>query len=63
MNESAHISHFNLNEALEFIAFIKPKKAYHTHISHLFGKHTDIEKLLSPNDYPAFDVLEIDFNY
>ena len=63
LHRSAHISHFNLKEALEFIAFIKPKKAYLTHISHLFGKHTDIEKLLPPNVHPAFDGMEIDFNY
>ncbi len=63
LHESPHISHFNLKEALEFITLIQPKKAYLTHISHLFGKHTDIQALLPPNVYPAFDGLEIDFNY
>jgi len=32
-----HMSHFSLSEALEIIDFLKPKKAYLTHISHLLG--------------------------
>jgi phosphoribosyl 1,2-cyclic phosphate phosphodiesterase len=63
LHQSKHISHFNLEEALAFIDLIQPKKAYLTHISHLFGKHNDIQALLPPNVYPAYDGLEIDFNY
>ena len=63
LHQSKHISHFNLEEALAFIELIQPKKAYLTHISHLFGKHNDIQALLPPNVYPAYDGLEIDFNY
>lgn len=55
-----HISHFNLKEALEFIDEIKPKKAYLTHISHLFAKHNDIEKMLPENVFVAYDGLVID---
>lgn len=62
LHQSRHISHFNLEEALEFIALIQPKKAYLTHISHLFGKHASIQKLLPENVSLAFDGLEIDFN-
>ena len=58
-----HISHFNLNEALEIIQILKPEKAYLTHISHLFGKHDDIEKLLPANVSVAFDGLCLDFYY
>lgn len=64
LHHSEHLSHFNLKEALEFIDKINPKKAYLTHISHLFGKHKDIEKILPPNVFPAFDgmTLEIEIN-
>ena len=54
-----HISHFNLQEALQLIAEIKPEKAYLTHISHLFGTHEEIQALCPPNVYPAFDGLKI----
>lgn len=61
LHRSPHISHFNLEEALEFIAEMKPEKAYLTHISHLFGTNEEIKELLPPNVFPAFDglVLEV----
>jgi phosphoribosyl 1,2-cyclic phosphate phosphodiesterase len=59
---SPHISHFNLEEALEFIARINPEKAYITHISHLFGTHQQIEKLLPPNVFAAYDGMKIKVN-
>lgn len=54
-----HISHFNLEEALQLIDELKPEKAYLTHISHLFGTHEEIQALCPPNVYPAFDGLKI----
>lgn len=60
LQESPHISHFTLEEALAFIADVKPKRAYLTHISHRFGKHAYIESLLPPNVYVAYDTLSIE---
>ena len=54
-----HISHFNLEEALEFINIVKPDKAYLTHISHLLGFHEDVEKMLPDNVFLAYDNLQI----
>lgn len=54
-----HLSHFNLQEALEFIAKIQPKKAYLTHISHMFGTHLEIERLLPPNVAVAYDGMRL----
>lgn len=54
-----HISHFNLEEALDFIKLINPKKAYLTHISHLLGDHHQISNMLPDNVYLAYDGLEI----
>jgi phosphoribosyl 1,2-cyclic phosphate phosphodiesterase len=55
-----HHSHFNLEEALEFIDIIKPAKAYLTHISHLMGFHDEVEEELPPNVHLAYDNLIIE---
>lgn len=54
-----HHSHFNLEEALQFIEDIKPEKAYLTHISHYLGFHDDVQQKLPKNVYLAYDNLEI----
>lgn len=54
-----HISHFNLEEALAFIAEVNPKKAYLTHISHLFGTHEEIRKMLPEHVDVAYDGLRL----
>ena len=59
LRKEKHISHFNLEEALEIINFIQPEKAFLTHLSHSFGKHTDIEKELPKNVFVAYDGLRI----
>lgn len=59
LQEAPHISHFTLQEALEFVENIKPKKTYLTHISHRFGKHSDIQKKLPEGVYLAYDQLHI----
>jgi phosphoribosyl 1,2-cyclic phosphate phosphodiesterase len=55
-----HISHFNLEEALQLIAELQPKRAYLTHISHLMGLHADVEKLLPKNVHLAYDGLSVE---
>ncbi len=55
----AHYSHYNLEQALNLISEVKPEKAYLTHISHLMGKHKDIEKLLPDHVHFAYDGLKI----
>jgi phosphoribosyl 1,2-cyclic phosphate phosphodiesterase len=59
LREEPHQTHFNLNEALEFIKLIQPKKAYLTHISHLLGFHDEVQSKLPKNVYLAYDNLEI----
>lgn len=56
-----HYSHFNLEQALDFIQKIKPKKAYLTHLSHLMGFHEEVQKTLPKNVFIAYDGLEIEF--
>lgn len=57
-----HISHFNLEEALEVINVINPRIAYLTHISHMFAKHSEIEKILPHNVHAAYDKLKFQFS-
>ncbi|WP_378188239.1 MBL fold metallo-hydrolase [Aquimarina sp. W85] len=54
-----HHSHFNLEEALEFIAQIKPDTAYLTHISHMLGFHKDVQASLPKGVFLAYDNLKI----
>lgn len=54
-----HISHFNIEEALELIDELKPKNAYLTHISHLMGKHEDVQKQLPEHVFLAYDGLQL----
>jgi phosphoribosyl 1,2-cyclic phosphate phosphodiesterase len=57
-----HMSHFNLEEAIELIKELKPKKAILTHISHFMGIHQDVQKKLPENIYLAYDGLKIKLN-
>lgn len=57
-----HPTHLNLEEALELVASLKPKKAYFTHISHLLGFHDQVSERLPENVYLAYDNLQINTN-
>lgn len=59
LQQKEHLSHFNLEEALEFIREMNPERAYLTHISHTFGTYEDIMKLLPPNVFLAYDGLTL----
>ena len=54
-----HPTHFNLQEALDFVAKVKPKKAYLTHISHKLGFHKEVSKNLPDNVFLGYDGLKI----
>ncbi|MEZ4979061.1 MAG: MBL fold metallo-hydrolase [Chitinophagales bacterium] len=59
---SEHHSHFNLQEAQDFIREMEVEKAYLMHISHRFAKHVDIEKMLDTNVYLPYDGLSLELN-
>jgi len=56
----SHNTHFNIEEALDFISLVQPQEAYLTHISHLMGFHDEVQKMLPKNVYLAYDNLEIE---
>lgn len=59
LREEPHNTHFNLQEALDFIALIQPQKTYLTHISHILGFHEEVQKKLPKNVFLAYDNLQI----
>ncbi|MFY7670728.1 MBL fold metallo-hydrolase [Tenacibaculum sp. MEBiC06402] len=62
LRKESHKTHANLEEALELVEDLKPKRAYFTHISELLGFHADIEQELPDNVFLAYDELEITSN-
>lgn len=57
--EEQHKTHFNLQEALDFIKIVKPEKAYLTHVSHKMGFHAEVQQRLPENVFLAYDNLKI----
>lgn len=60
LRKEPHHSHFNLEEALQFVEAVKPDKAYFTHISHHLGFHKEVEKSLPKNVFLAYDNLTVE---
>ncbi len=60
LRKEPHHSHLNLEEALEIVKELEPKRTYLTHISHLMGFHAEVEKELPKNVFLAYDGLVID---
>lgn len=54
-----HPTHFNLDEALDFVAEINPEITYFTHISHKLGFHKEVSENLPENVFIAYDGLQI----
>ena len=59
LQKEKHLSHFNLEEALNEVKKIGAAKTYFTHISHKLGKHKIIEKELPESVALAYDGLTI----
>ena len=57
-----HPSHLNIEEALEIIDIIKPKKTYFTHISHNMGFHEEVCNDLPEHVTLAYDGLVLEVN-
>jgi len=61
LQQEPHISHLTLEEAIEVSNRIQPEKTFLTHISHRFGKHKDIERLLPSGIFLSYDQLVVEF--
>jgi phosphoribosyl 1,2-cyclic phosphate phosphodiesterase len=59
LRREKHISHFNLEEALELVDELKPKQTYLTHISHQLGLHEEVNRELPDGVECAWDGLVV----
>lgn len=55
-----HSSHFSVDEAVDIIKRVAPKKAYLTHMSHRMGLHSELEHRLPKSVIAAYDGLEVE---
>lgn len=60
LRRKKHASHYNLEEVLKVIDFLKPESAYLTHIGHMMGFHKELEKELPKGVKAAYDGLKIE---
>jgi phosphoribosyl 1,2-cyclic phosphate phosphodiesterase len=60
LRKEEHRSHLSLNQALEVVDYLKPDKAYFTHISHHMGFHDDVQNELPEGVFLAYDNLKIE---
>jgi phosphoribosyl 1,2-cyclic phosphate phosphodiesterase len=57
-----HDSHLSVDEAMEIIREVKPRKAYLTHLSHEIGLHATSPERLPEGVELAYDGLTIEIN-
>jgi phosphoribosyl 1,2-cyclic phosphate phosphodiesterase len=59
LQKQTHISHFTLDEAVDFAREMGAETTYFTHISHRLGKHADVEQELPQGIKLAYDGLQL----
>lgn len=57
LRKEKHISHFNLQEAVDLLTDLKPEHGYLIHISHQMGYHKEVQEELPENISLAYDRL------
>jgi len=62
LRKKAHISHFNLEQALALLDELKPKQALLTHISHFMGLHDKVNNELPKHINLAYDGQSVTLN-
>ena len=60
LRKKEHISHFNLQQAIDLAKELKIPKTFLTHISHQLGLHDDVNKELPTGIQLAWDGLQIE---
>ncbi|MGK7393455.1 MAG: MBL fold metallo-hydrolase [Candidatus Cyclobacteriaceae bacterium M3_2C_046] len=59
LRKESHLSHYNLDEALELAAEMNAEKTYFTHLSHGMGLHKDVSAHLPDGVELAYDGLQV----
>ena len=55
LRQTDHISHLSLQQAIDILQELRPKKALLTHISHYMGLHEEVNKSLPNNIQLSYD--------
>ena len=55
-----HVAHMGLDEALETISELKPKRAFLSHISHMQMNYAELSSCLPEGVWPAYDGLKVE---
>ena len=61
LRKNKHPSHFNYDDAIDFVKLVKPKKTILTNL-HSSVDYTKLKKSLPRNVIPAYDGMKILFN-
>jgi len=59
LRKEKHISHFNLQEAIDLSRRVGAERTYLTHISHYLGKHEEVSAELPEGVFLAYDGLSV----
>jgi phosphoribosyl 1,2-cyclic phosphate phosphodiesterase len=59
LRRTEHISHQTLQQALEIVEMIRPKRTFFTHMSHEMGLYEEIQKELPMHVMFAYDGMEL----
>lgn len=59
LRKEEHFAHFNLQQALDMIERIKPRRAYLTHLCHQMPRHNILNDELPENVHVAFDGMKL----
>ncbi|MFM2376592.1 MAG: hypothetical protein RLZZ165_1689 [Bacteroidota bacterium] len=60
LRRTRHLSHFTLEEAVQLAGEIGAERTYFTHISHLMGKHSDVQREVPYGIELAYDGLTLE---
>ena len=61
LRPAPHPTHSHLEKSLDYVAKLKPRRAYFTHMSHEVG-HAAVQATLPPNVWLAHDGLKLEFD-
>jgi phosphoribosyl 1,2-cyclic phosphate phosphodiesterase len=59
LRKEKHISHYNLEEAVQLVKELQVPKNYLTHISHQLGRHEEVNRELPPGIELGYDGLQL----
>lgn len=61
LQQSPHMSHFTLEQAVEVARQVGAERTYFTHISHKMGLHQEVDKILPEGMFLGYDGLQFKF--